>query len=136
MIDHPATLVTSVVCSNGFLFLARLLLTFVFWSDALLQLRDFRGTSAAMERLRLRPGWAFNWATMFFKLVASFMIVFERDSWLASFALSAFVLMTIPIAHAFWAKTGEQAFHARNFAMEHVSLIGGLMLAAALAHGS
>jgi transmembrane protein len=43
-------------------------------------------------------------------------------------------LLTIPIAHAFWSKSGMVAFNARNFAMEHISLIGGLLLAGLLSH--
>jgi transmembrane protein len=120
---------------NGFLVLARALSTFAFWSDALLQLVAFGPYSQALERFRLRPGWAFNLATSAFKFATSLMIVFDHHAWTAVIALSIFVLLTIPIAHAFWAKSGEEAFNARNFAMEHISLIGGLILAGLLSQG-
>lgn len=128
-------LLTTLDQSGGVLLLARLLLTFAFWMDALFQLVAFRAYSAALEQFRLRPGWAFNIGTTIFKITASAMIVFDRQAWVAVIALSVFTLLTIPIAHAFWAKTGEPAMHARNFAMEHISLIGGLLMAGLLSHG-
>lgn len=136
MSDAFLTAMSASIHSTGFLLLARLLLTFVFWSDALLQLTAFGVYSKALERFRLKPGWAFNVATMILKLVASLMIVLDYHAWIAVIALSIFVLLTIPIAHAFWAKSGQEAFNARSFAMEHVSLIGGLLLAGLLSHGS
>lgn len=132
MSQSVSAALSALAHSSGFLLLARLLLTFAFWSDALFQLAAFDAYSKALERFRLRPGWAFNGATMVFKLAASLMIVSDYHAWVAVIALSVFVLLTIPIAHAFWAKSGEAAFNARNFAMEHVSLIGGLLLAGLL----
>lgn len=135
MNDAAFPAMSALLHSSGFLLLARVLLTFVFWSDALLQLAAFRAYSQALERFRLRPGWAFNAATMIFKLAASLMIVLDYHAWTAVIALSVFVLLTIPIAHAFWAKSGADAFNARNFALEHISLIGGLLLAGLLSQG-
>jgi hypothetical protein len=37
------------------------------------------------------------------------------------------------LAHSWWTKTGIERFHDFNTFWEHVGLIGGLMLAAALA---
>ncbi|OLP62029.1 hypothetical protein BJF93_07880 [Xaviernesmea oryzae] len=128
--DFPALF--AMAHSSAVLLLARMLLTFVFWSDALLQLMAFKTYSRALERFGLKPGWAFNMATMIFKIAMSLMIVLDDHAWIAVTALSVFVLATIPIAHAFWGKSGEAAFIARNFALEHMSLIGGLLMAGML----
>lgn len=135
MTDAAPAAMTAIVHSGAILILARLLLTFVFWSDALFQLAGFSHYSEALERFRLRPGWAFNVATIVLKIAASAMIVLDYHTWPAIFALSGFTLLTIPITHAFWTKTGEQAMQSRNFAMEHISLIGGLLLAGLLSRG-
>jgi len=125
--------IVGFLASNTALMIGRLLLTFVFWSDAILQAMRFRAVSSALQdRFELRPGWAFNAATMILKLLASLMIVLDHGASVAAGGLAVFTLATIPIAHPFWARQGEQAFNARNFAMEHLSLIGGLMLAAIL----
>jgi transmembrane protein len=38
----------------------------------------------------------------------------------------------VPIAHAFWTVTGEQAQTELFFVVEHIGLIGGLMLVSIL----
>ncbi|MFX9181146.1 DoxX family membrane protein, partial [Acinetobacter baumannii] len=82
--------------SSAILILARLLLTFTFWSDALFQLAGFRRYSKALERFNLRPGWAFNVATIFLKIAATAMIVLDYHTWSAVFVLSVFTVLTIP----------------------------------------
>ena len=52
-------------------------------------------------------------------------------------ALALFTLATIPLAHAFWTLPPEAAFGERLIAEEHISVVGGLIVAALLAreHG-
>lgn len=118
--------------SPAFAFVARVLLTFVFWSSGLAKLFDFAANAAMMEGFGLTPGWAFNIATLLVQIGASLMIILNRGTWLAAGTLAAFTALTIPIAHPFWAMQGEEAFRAMTVALEHVSLIGGLALAAVL----
>lgn len=118
--------------SPALLLTARLVLTFVFWSAGIAKIVDFEANAAEMESLGLTPGWLINTATFTLQIGGSLMIIFNRGAWLATGALSVFTLLTIPIAHPFWAREGEQAFRDMTIAMEHVSLIGGLMMAAIL----
>lgn len=108
---------------------ALLLLTFVFWTSGLAKLVDFAGNAAIMEDFGLRPGWLFNAATLALQLGASAMIVAGRGVAPAAAALALFTLLTIPIAHPFWTRQGEEAFRDLTVALEHVSVIGGLALA-------
>ncbi|MFZ5673080.1 MAG: DoxX family protein [Pseudomonadota bacterium] len=118
--------------SRAFELVARLLLTFVFWTSGLAKLLDFSANAAVMDSFGLYPGWAFNLATLILQLGASAMIILDRGTWLAAAALAVFTILTIPIAHPFWAKTGEEAFRDMTVALEHVSVIGGLALACIL----
>ncbi|BCH34013.1 hypothetical protein MesoLjLc_59430 [Mesorhizobium sp. L-8-10] len=125
-----------VLDSRAFAFLARTVLTFVFWSSGLAKLVDFEANAAVMESFNLHPGWAANAVTLVLQLRASAAIILNRGVWMASGALAVFTLLTIPIAHPFWAREGEEAFRDMTVPLEHVSLVGGLALAAALSRKS
>lgn len=118
--------------SRAFELVARLLLTFVFWTSGLAKLLDFSANAAVMDSFGLDPGWAFNLATLILQLGASAMIILDRGTWLAAAALAVFTILTIPIARPFWAKAGGEAFRDMTVALEHVSVIGGLALACIL----
>lgn len=118
--------------SSAFSILARILLTFVFWTSGLAKLLDFGANAAVMEGFGLTPGWLFNASTLVLQLAASAMIILGHGTALAAAALAAFTLLTIPIAHPFWAREGEEAFRDLTVALEHVSVIGGLALSVVL----
>jgi transmembrane protein len=66
------------------------------------------------------------------QLGGSALVIHGRHAWLGAGALGIFTALTIPIAHAFWTMSGEMAFLEMMFVFEHISVIGGLMVAAAL----
>src|SRR3546814_8391319 len=73
-------------------------------------------------------------ATMATQLTGSALVItnFAGLGWIGAFGLAVFLLLTIPIGHPFWKfeepkRTGE--FH---IALEHITVVGGLMLAAIL----
>lgn len=121
-----------ILDSRASLFLARVVLTFVFWSSGLAKLFDFDASVVEMESFGLYPGWLFNSVTLLLQIGGSLMIIFNRGTWLACGALAAFTILTIPVAHPFWAKEGEEAFRDMTVALEHISLIGGLAIASIL----
>lgn len=125
-------LIADILESRASLLLARIVLTFVFWSSGLAKLFDFGANAAEMEGFGLYPGWLFNSATLLLQIGGSLMIILNRGAWLACGALAVFTIFTIPIAHPFWAKEGEEAFRDMTVALEHISLIGGLAIAAIL----
>src|SRR3546814_6308450 len=68
------------------------------------------------------------------QLTGSALVItnFAGLGWIGAFGLAVFLLLTIPIGHPFWKfeepkRTGE--FH---IALEHITVVGGLMLAAIL----
>lgn len=122
----------AILESRAFLLLARVLLTFVFWTAGLGKLIGFDANAAEMDAFGLSPGWLVNAAVLTLQLGGSAMIILNRGTWLAAGALAVFTVLTIPIAHPFWARTGAEAFRDLTVAMEHVSVIGGLALAAIL----
>ncbi|WP_271963877.1 hypothetical protein [Pseudomonas aeruginosa] len=52
--------------------------------------------------------------------------------WIAAGALAIFTLLTIPVAHAFWKWDGSKRVEEFNIALEHLTVVGGFMLAAIL----
>ncbi|KAB2658297.1 DoxX family protein [Brucella tritici] len=124
--------IANILDSRVGLLLARVVLTFVFWSSGLAKFFDFGAHAAEMESFGLHPGWLFNSATLLLQIGGSLMIIFNRGTWLACGALAVFTILTIPVAHPFWANEGKEAFRDMTVALEHISLIGGLALAAIL----
>lgn len=116
--------------SGWFGYLARIVLTFMFWSSGLAKLIDFKAGVGEMAHFGLEPGWLFNIATIILQIGASLLIVFNRWTWLAAGALAVFTVLTIPLAHAFW--TMEEPFKTIEFhvVMEHITVIGALMVVA------
>lgn len=113
--------------------LARIVLTFPFWASGLAKLFDFTGTVNEMAFFGLQPPAAYGAAVIFVQLVGSALIILDRLTWLGAGALGLFTAMTIPLVHHFWSMTEEPAktiaFHT---AMEHIGMIGGLLVVAVL----
>lgn len=99
-----------LLASRYSLVAARLLATFAFWASGTIAFAGFVANAAELEPQGLRPGWAFNAATIALQLIASAMIVCDFGAWLAAGALGVFTVLTIPIEHAFWRETGVDAF--------------------------
>ncbi len=116
--------------SSWFGYLARSVLTFSFWASGLAKLIDFDAGVAEMSQFGLEPAVAFNIATIVTQLVGSALIIFNRWTWLGAGALGIFTALTIPLVHHFW--TMEEPFHTIEFyvVMEHITVIGGLMVVA------
>ncbi|MDX3905420.1 MAG: DoxX family protein [Pigmentiphaga sp.] len=120
--------------SRALLLLARIVLTFVFWGSGLSKLIDFQGGMAEMSHFGLEPAWLFNVLTIVVQIGGSLLIIFNRAAWLGAGALAVFTVLTIPIAHPFWQLQGETAKHEMLVVFEHVTVIGGLIVAAILGH--
>lgn len=111
-------------------YVARIVLTFMFWSSGLAKLINFNGGLGEMSHFGLEPAWLFNVATIVVVLGGSLLIVVDRWAWLGAGALAAFTVLTIPVAHDFW--TMEEPFRTKEFhvVVEHITVIGALMLVA------
>lgn len=114
-------------------FVARLLLVFMFLGSGISKIVDFTGAQAEMAFFGLNPPWLFAVLTILTQLTGGVLILFNRATWLAAGALAIFTVLTIPIAHHFWSMEGPMAQLEFYFAVEHLSVIGGMMLVAILA---
>jgi len=130
------TLIARILDWPYFMLLARIALTFPFWGSGLSKLIDFPAAVAEMEQFDLRPAWLIACLVIFTQLGGSLLIVANRRAWSGAGALAVFTLLTIPVAHDFWNLRGHAARMEFYIAVEHISVIGGLMLAAILSRQS
>src|SRR5262249_8547846 len=110
-------------------------LTYIYWWSALTKLWEFSAAEAEMPHFGLQPAAFFASATIVLQLGGAGLIICGgRFAWLGAGALALFTLATIPLAHDYWNMTGGQAFAEKNLAQEHITVVGGLVLAAIAAH--
>ena len=119
-----------ILGNQWFGYLARAVLTSMFWMSGLAKLLDFPGGVAEMSHFGLEPAVAYNTAVLIVQLVGSALIILNRWTWLGAGMLAAFTLLTIPIAHHFW--TMDEPFRTLEFffVMEHITVVGALMVVA------
>ena len=122
--------IASILDNDWFGYVARSLLTFMFWMSGLAKLFDFPGGVAEMSHFGLEPAVLFNVATIVLQLGGSALIILNRWTWLGAGALAVFTVLTIPIVHHFWQM--EEPFRTLEFyvAMEHLTVVGALMVVA------
>ncbi|MGK9050143.1 DoxX family protein [Neorhizobium sp. CSC1952] len=122
--------VSAITSATWFGYLARIVLTFMFWGSGLSKIIDFQAGVGEMAHFGLEPAALFNIATIVTQLVGSALIILNRWTWLGAGALAVFTALTIPIAHNFWAM--EEPFKTIEFhvVMEHITVIGALMVVA------
>lgn len=125
-------MMTRILSAPWFGVVARLVLTFVFWSAGIAGIVDFASFKAQMATVGLDPPGAFAVATIVVLLTGSALIVLDRLAWLGAGILAVFLLLSIPVAHAFWTMPEPRRTGEFRIVMEHISLIGGLILAAIL----
>jgi transmembrane protein len=115
-------------------YLGRVLLTLMFWSSGIAKIVDWKAGVGEMTHFNLHPPEGFNLATLLVQLLGSALIIWGPYAWLGAGALAVFTALTIPLAHAFWTMPQPMATHEMYTAVEHVSIIGGLILVAILRH--
>lgn len=125
-----SALVENITGSRVFGFLARTILTSMFWLSGIAKLADFNAGVAEMAHFGLEPATGFNIAVAITQLVGSALIIANRWTWLGAGMLAVFTALTIPIAHNFW--TMQEPIRTIEFyvVMEHITVIGALMVVA------
>lgn len=105
-------------------------LTFMFWGSGLSKLMDFNMAKGEMAHFGLNPPALFAVLTIIVQLGGSLLLIIgSRFAWLGAGALAVFTLLTIPVAHRFWELQGDIAFLEKMFVFEHITVVGGLILA-------
>jgi transmembrane protein len=124
--DMPRV-IAAILDSGACWFVARLVLTFIFWGAGIGHLVDFKQSVAEMKAHGLEPAALMNILLVVTLLVGSLLILFDRWLWLGCGILSGFLVVAIVLAHHFWTMAEpERTMHFR-VATEHFSLIGGFM---------
>jgi transmembrane protein len=115
---------------------ARLALTLAYWWSGIAKAADFSGALGEASHFGLEPAWLVAASTILVQLGGSALVILGRAAWLGAGALAVFTAIATLIAHSFWT-VGDpmERFHEMNTFLEHIALIGGLILAAILAEG-
>lgn len=118
---------------NRFAVLAATLLTLPYWTSGIAKLTDLPGALGEARHFGLKPAMLTVAATILVQIGGSLLIILGRQAWLGAGALGVFTAIATLIAHPFWQVADPMTrFHERNTFLEHIGLIGGLMLAAIL----
>lgn len=122
-----------VLRSDALALIARAALTSAYWYGGTAKLLDQPGALAEARHFGLEPAIVVVVATIAVELAASALIIASRLVWLAAGALGVFTAVATLIAHRFWTLDDPVArFHSLNTFLEHLGLIGGLVLVAVL----
>ena len=122
--------IDDVLTGRAFWIAARLLLTVVFALSGVAKLADFDGGMAEMTRAGLSPAWLYNIAVAVTLLAGTVAIWFDRYLWQGAALLGGFLIATIFVVHHFWSLPEPAAANSFFFALEHISIVGGLACAA------
>lgn len=114
--------------------ISRCCVALLFFSSGLSKVLDVNAGFQEMQAAGLEPAWLFNYASALILLVGAYSILFDRHLWLGAALLSIFLALTIVIVHTFWNMSGVQANISLYFALEHISVIGGLIGIAIASH--
>lgn len=113
--------------------LAAVLLTLPYWTSGVAKLFDLGGALGEARHFGPEPATLVVALTIVVQIGGSLLVILGRQAWLGAGALGVFTAAATLIAHPFWQVGDPMArFHERNTFLEHVGLIGGLMLAAIL----
>lgn len=131
-VEPSTSLLNTVLRSRTINVVARVLLTFVFWSAGLAGVLGFSERVREMSQFGLEPASVYAVVTTIWLIAASAMVIVNRGGELGAAALAVFTVLTIPVAHDFWNMTGEAQMGHFHVVMEHISLLGALLAAAVL----
>ena len=123
----------ALLASPALALLARVLLTFPFWSSAIHKTIFYKAGVAEMEFFGFRPGTLYNPLVIFVQAVCSILIIANVWVWLAAGALGFFTFLTMILVQTYWKLPPEARPPVMNTCWEHVGMIGGLVLVSMMA---
>ena len=125
--------IARLLTDERFAILAVVLLTLPYWLGGVGKLLNLGGALGEARHFGLEPAAVVVALTILVEIGGSAMVILGRGAWVGAGALGTFTALASLIAHPFWRIADPLLrFHERNTFLEHVGLIGGLMLAAIL----
>src|SRR5438309_8426309 len=126
--------VDNILNRHWLLIAGRVAITFMYWFAGIGFLLNFPAAVGMLRGYGLEPaGWIAGLMIVVL-LVGSALVIEGRLVWLGAGMLGVFTLSTIPTIHHFWSMAGAAAVENRLESEEHLTVIGGLVLASILAH--
>jgi uncharacterized membrane protein YphA (DoxX/SURF4 family) len=111
----------------GFL-IARLCLAAVFLYSGVDKLWHWRSSIEEVRSDGLPWPAAFAGATVFTQLVGGFLVATGFFAWLGALLLAGFTIGATLLGHRFWLRRGTEFRHELTTSLEHVAIVGGLLL--------
>ncbi|WP_421386582.1 DoxX family protein [Agrobacterium tumefaciens] len=112
---------------------ARLALVLVYLVSGFGHLSDFRAAVAEQGSYGMPAPEFMAALTVAVEIAGSLLILTGRLVWLGAGMLGVFTTLGAVFAHPFWALQGPARFDALASFLEHVGLVGGLILVALVA---
>lgn len=124
---------TALTHPHSIMFMKAVLTSF-FWIAGVFGIFNFNAIVKEMIDANLPRPALYAVATILCQLGGSVLLITDfRDlAWLGAGALGVFTVLSIPIAHPFWKFDGEKGMYEFQIALEHITVVGGLMIAAAI----
>ncbi len=115
----------------GFL-IARLCLAAVFLYSGVDKLWHWRASIEEVKADGLPWPSACAALTILTQLIGGFMVATGFAAWLGALLLAGFTVAATLLGHRFWLHRGDQFRHELTTSLEHLAIVGGLLLVAVL----
>jgi putative oxidoreductase len=112
--------------------IARLCLAAVFLYSGVDKLWHWRSSIEEVRSDGLPRPAAFAGATVFAQLVGGFLVATGFFAWLGALLLAGFTVAATLLGHRFWLRRGAEFRHELTTSLEHVAIVGGLLLLSVL----
>jgi transmembrane protein len=114
---------------------AQIAVTAPFLISGIAKVSDFQGATAEVRGLTgLEPAGLLAALVVLTQLAGSVLVIAGgRLTWIGAAVLAGFTTVATLSAHAFWLKPASERFLHQNIFIEHISIVGGLVLVAILA---
>jgi len=108
--------------------IARLCLAAVFLYSGVDKLWHWRSSIEEVKSDGLPWPAVFAGATVFTQLVGGCLVAIGFFAWLGALLLAGFTVAPTVVGHRFWLRRGAEFRHELTTSLEHVAIVGGLLL--------
>jgi uncharacterized membrane protein YphA (DoxX/SURF4 family) len=112
--------------------IARLCLAIVFLYSGFDKLWHWRSSIEEVKGDGLPWPAALVGATVFTQLVGGCLVATGFFAWLGALLLAGFTVAATLVGHRFWLRRGTEFRHELTTSLEHVAIVGGLLLLSVL----